>query len=115
MPVYRYMYSGNFTNITPRYWLGGMHSSDIPLVFGTHYQFRGPSTELEWQTSFAMEDFWVSFAANSSADPRDHRGLTWPKYTPATGQMINFGNATGPSASYVAPVSVADRYSGACP
>lgn len=23
---YRYLFSGNFSNITPRYWLGGMHS-----------------------------------------------------------------------------------------
>jgi len=30
-------------------------SADIPLVYGTHYQFRGNSTDLEWKTSFAME------------------------------------------------------------
>jgi|SRR3569833_77564 len=30
-------------------------TADLPLVFGTHYEFRGNSTELEWQTSFAME------------------------------------------------------------
>lgn len=29
--------------------------ADIPLVFGTHWEFRGNSTELEWQTSFSME------------------------------------------------------------
>jgi hypothetical protein len=77
MTGYRYLYSGNFSNVTPRYWLGGMHScscfltaslrgcawqthaneetADIPLVFGTHYEYRGNSTEFEWQTSFAME------------------------------------------------------------
>ena len=27
----------------------------MPVVFGTHHQFRGNSTDLEWQTSFAME------------------------------------------------------------
>ncbi|KAK8122704.1 Alpha/Beta hydrolase protein [Apiospora sp. TS-2023a] len=53
--TYRYLFAGNFSNITPRYWLGAMHSSDLPLIFGTHYQFRGNSTELEWQTSYAME------------------------------------------------------------
>jgi len=26
LTTYNYLYSGNFTNITPRYWLGGMHS-----------------------------------------------------------------------------------------
>lgn len=30
-------------------------AADIPLVFGTHDQFRGNSTELEWQTSYAMQ------------------------------------------------------------
>jgi hypothetical protein len=29
--------------------------ADLPVVFGTHDQFRGNSTELEWQTSFTME------------------------------------------------------------
>ena len=28
---------------------------ELPVIFGTHYQFRGNSTELEWQTSYAME------------------------------------------------------------
>ena len=26
LTTYRYLYSGNFSNITPRYWLAGMHS-----------------------------------------------------------------------------------------
>ncbi|KAK4150340.1 acetylcholinesterase [Chaetomidium leptoderma] len=114
LTTYGYLYSGNFSNITPRYWLGGMHSSDIPIVFGTHAQFRGNSTELEWQTSYAMEAFWVSFAANPSAGPRDHNGQTWPKYTESSRQIVVFGNATGPSASYVAPVAIADKYGGPC-
>jgi hypothetical protein len=29
--------------------------ADIPLVFGTHWEFRGNSTELEWETSYSME------------------------------------------------------------
>ncbi|KAK3995336.1 acetylcholinesterase [Cladorrhinum sp. PSN332] len=122
LPAYRYLYSGNFTNVTPRYWLGGMHSSDIPLIFGTHYQFRGGnSTEFEFQTSFAMQEYWVSFAANPpGADPRNSLGQVWPKYRSSQGpagndgEIIDFGNATVGSPSYVAPVSIADRYSGPC-
>ncbi|KAK4165554.1 acetylcholinesterase [Cladorrhinum sp. PSN259] len=117
IPTYRYLYSGNFTNVTPRYWLAGMHSSAIPLVFGTHYQFRGNSTEFEWQTSFAMQEFWVSFAANPDAEPRNSLGQTWPRYQGPNGLIMNFGNASaagGPSPAYVAPVSVADFYSGPC-
>jgi hypothetical protein len=29
--TYRYLYSGNFSNVTPRYWLGGMHSCSCPF------------------------------------------------------------------------------------
>jgi carboxylesterase type B len=58
--------------------------------------------------------FWVSFAANPTADPRDHLGQPWPKYTATNRQIVVFGNATGPSASYVAPVEIADNYSGPC-
>ncbi|KAM7186424.1 acetylcholinesterase [Rhypophila sp. PSN 637] len=113
---YRYLFSGNFSNITPRYWLGGMHSSDIPLVFGTHDQFRGSSTELEWQTSFAMQQFWVSFASSPSADPQNAAlDQTWPLFTAGQeGQIMVFGNATGLGPSYIASVAIADRYSGPC-
>jgi len=30
-------------------------TAELPIVFGTHHLFRGNSTELEWQTSFAMQ------------------------------------------------------------
>jgi hypothetical protein len=55
LTTYRYLFAGNFSNITPRYWLGAMHSSELPLVFGTHFEFNGNSTELEYETSYAME------------------------------------------------------------
>ncbi|KAM7185067.1 acetylcholinesterase [Rhypophila sp. PSN 637] len=143
LTTYSYLYAGNFTNVTPLPQLGGMHSctvafsicflllffikqqltgnpADIPIVFGTHFLFRGNSTELEWQTSFAMQSFWVTFAANSSAAPRDHVGTVWPKYIPPSdtdsesGKIIVFGNSTDHSASYVSPVELADFYSGPC-
>ncbi|KAK3314881.1 Alpha/Beta hydrolase protein [Apodospora peruviana] len=114
LTTYRYLYAGNFTNITPRYWLGGMHSSDIPLVFGTHYEYRGNSTELEWQTSYAIESFWVSFTSNPSVDPRNYLGQSWPKYTSTARDIVVFGNASLPSASSLSPDSVADYYSGPC-
>jgi len=104
--TYRYLFSGNFSNITPRYWLGAMHSSELPVVFGTHDIVRGQSTELEWQTSYAMQEFWVSFAANSSIAPMDHTGLPWPQYTGQNSSIIEFGNAIG---SQKKPVTVMDE------
>lgn len=49
--VYRYLYAGNFSNISPRGWMGAYHGSELPLVFGTHGLWRGNSTELEVETS----------------------------------------------------------------
>lgn len=46
LTTYRYLYSGNFTNITPRYWLGGMHSCKFPL-FCTR---KGEGDLLPWMT-----------------------------------------------------------------
>lgn len=32
------------------------------MLFGTHPDFRGPSTQAEAATSHAMQDAWLSFA-----------------------------------------------------
>jgi hypothetical protein len=141
LTTYRYLFAGNFSNITPRYWLGAMHSckrmplcyltvwmlttlraAELPLVFGTHFEFNGNSTELEYETSYAMEgtclpssrpmsrihadrlhtaDFWVSFLTNSSTAPTDSQGLVWPKYNASGAEMMFFGNATGGPAQLV--------------
>ncbi|KAK8080574.1 hypothetical protein PG997_008392 [Apiospora hydei] len=55
LTTYRYFYSGNFSNITPASWLGATHSSELPLIFGTHYQYNHNSTEFEWNVSHAMQ------------------------------------------------------------
>ncbi|KAB5583601.1 acetylcholinesterase [Coniochaeta sp. 2T2.1] len=64
-PVYRYLYSGNFSNVSPKGWMGAWHGSELPLVFGTHGDYRGESTELERLTSWAMQDAWVEFVATA--------------------------------------------------
>lgn len=42
--------------------MGAYHSSELPLLMGTHPDYRGPSTSLEYATSHAMQDAWVAFA-----------------------------------------------------
>ncbi|KAF2769024.1 acetylcholinesterase [Teratosphaeria nubilosa] len=64
LTTYRYLYSGNFSNISPRNWMGAYHASELPMLMGTHPNFRGDSTPLEYQTSFAMQDAWVAFASD---------------------------------------------------
>lgn len=92
VPVYRFLYSGNFTNISPKPWLGSWHSTELPLLFGTHSDYRGNSTLLEYETSFAMQDSWVSFAENASS-PRLGRDKWLPFRDPRSGVVAAFRSA----------------------
>ncbi|KAJ1323669.1 cholinesterase [Microdochium nivale] len=85
--TYRYVYGGNFSNIAPRPWIGATHSAELPILFGTHYEYRGNSTEFEWNVADLMQGLWLSFARNPSKDP-SHGGFTWPKYDAKTNTMV---------------------------
>jgi len=94
--TYRYYYGGNFTNISPAPWLGAYHSSELPMLFGTYGNFRGPSTQLEKQTSEAFQDAYVAFAASSVET------TGWKKYEHLGDNTIrNFGNVTGGAAKNI--------------
>ena len=89
VPVYRSRYFGTFPNLNPLSWLGAYHSSDMPLIFGTS-DLRGPSTDIEIQTSQYMQGAWVAFAK----DP--FNGLSnygWPEYDPVNGEgLVKLGS-----------------------
>ncbi|KAH7233120.1 Alpha/Beta hydrolase protein [Fusarium tricinctum] len=89
-PTYRYYYTGNFSNISPLPWIGATHSAELPLLFGTHYEYRGNSTEYEWQVAEGMQSLWLSFAQNPKKSPRDGKGVTWPLYKPGKKNMAVF-------------------------
>ncbi|KAJ9136837.1 Carboxylic ester hydrolase [Pleurostoma richardsiae] len=90
LPTFRYQYFGNFSNISPKPWMGAYHSSELPMLFGTHPLFRGKSTELEWATSHAMQDAWLTMVRDG---PAGLENLGWPAYTDvARGSVRNFGN-----------------------
>ncbi|EOD49267.1 putative chlorogenic acid esterase precursor protein [Neofusicoccum parvum UCRNP2] len=77
LTTHRYFYAGNFSNVSPRPWNGAYHSSELPLLFGTHGDFRGASTAFEVEVSHALQDAWVAFAR----DPKKGLdGVEWPKY-----------------------------------
>ncbi|KAH7024812.1 acetylcholinesterase [Microdochium trichocladiopsis] len=82
LPTYRYLYAGNFSNIAPRPWQGAYHQSEIPLLFGTHANYRGNSTELEWETSHAMQDAWLAFARDGV---EGLAAVDWPVWDNSTG------------------------------
>ncbi|EME77645.1 uncharacterized protein MYCFIDRAFT_108978, partial [Pseudocercospora fijiensis CIRAD86] len=88
--TYRFLYSGNFTNLSPKPWMGAYHGAEISMLFGTHPNFRGNSTKLQYETSHAMQDAWVAFAR----DPG--RGLEredWKSYDDlGEGSVRDFGD-----------------------
>lgn len=44
--------------------MGAYHSAELPLLMGTHGNFRGASSELEEATSRAFQDAYVAFASD---------------------------------------------------
>ncbi|KAJ5945959.1 chlorogenic acid esterase precursor [Penicillium verhagenii] len=100
LPTYRYQYAGNFSNISPLPWFGAYHSSELPLVFGTHNEYRGRSTEFEWEVSYAMEALWLSFAedptrgparvaiGDAPANPNKESYFAWPEFEQGGSDML---------------------------
>ncbi|PYH48725.1 carboxylesterase [Aspergillus saccharolyticus JOP 1030-1] len=103
LPTYRYQYAGNFSNISPLPWFGAYHSSELPLLFGTHSQYGGsPSTQFEWEVSYAMEALWLSFAEAPSrgpvrlaiegvtGNPNNASVFEWPEFEQREDNMVLF-------------------------
>ncbi|KAK8055171.1 Acetylcholinesterase [Apiospora rasikravindrae] len=93
LATYRYEYAGNFSNVSPLPWIGATHSAELPLLFGTHYEYRGNSTAFEWDMSYGMQALWLAFANDPSRDPTmegENGGVVWPKYQPGTDTMALF-------------------------
>ena len=77
LTTYRYMYAGNFSNISPLPWMGAYHSSELPMIMGTFGDFRGRGTSFQSATSQVMQDMYLAFAR----DPENGlAAIGWPKY-----------------------------------
>lgn len=90
-PTYRYLFSGNFSNVSPRFWMGAYHASDLAFLFGTHQDLQSPgtgegSTPREFRVSEAMQDLVLSFASSKGYVDQ------WKTYQ--EGYIIDFGNDT---------------------
>ncbi|KAI9925448.1 hypothetical protein MW887_005829 [Aspergillus wentii] len=86
--TWRYLYHGNWKNLSPTRWLGAYHSSDVPMVFGTYNKTtaRVPSSAEQVKSSRYIQGAWVAFAK----DPQN--GLEtygWPRYNPDEKTLIN--------------------------
>lgn len=64
--TYRFLYEGNFTNVSPPGFEGAYHASELPLIMGTAGLFHGESTEYEELVGREMQDLWLAFAKDSS-------------------------------------------------
>lgn len=105
LTTYRMLYVGNFTNISPYWWMGAYHSSELPLLMGTYGDFRGNGTDFERATSEAMQDFYLAFALDPEGG-LEAKG--WPRST--TGLIEVFGgqeNGTD-SAAFAGPKALAE-------
>ncbi|KAF2034179.1 alpha/beta-hydrolase [Setomelanomma holmii] len=86
--TFRYLYAGNFSNISPQWWEGAYHSSDLPMIFGTYGLARGNGTEFQKQVSEKMQDLWVAFAENPvDGLPK----MEWNAYENGAGAGVLFG------------------------
>jgi acetylcholinesterase len=86
--TYRYLYAGNFSNVSPKFWEGAYHSSELPLIFGTSGIVRGASTDFELALSERMQDLWVAFASDVQGG-LEREG--WEEYKPG-GDAVVFGS-----------------------
>lgn len=78
VPTYRYEYFGNFSNISPKPWMGAYHSAELPMLFGTHPLYRSASSPLEYATSQALQDSWLAFARDGE---EGLQATGWQQYT----------------------------------
>lgn len=97
LTTYRYEYAGNFSNISPLPWFGAYHSSELPLLFGTHSQYGSPSTEFEWDVSYAMQALWLSFVEDPARGPvrlaNPHKSeafFEWPAFETGSEDLLLF-------------------------
>ncbi|KAK7460182.1 acetylcholinesterase [Colletotrichum acutatum] len=80
--------TSSFSNISPRPWLRAYHSSDMPLIFGTHDWARGPSTPLEEKVARAWQDLYVTFAEDG---PDGLRRMGWSDMSEGVGIVLGGG------------------------
>ncbi|KAL2870549.1 Alpha/Beta hydrolase protein [Aspergillus lucknowensis] len=97
IPTWRYVYHGNFTNLSPTPWLGAYHSSDLPMVFGTYNMSDLPPgpTPNEMATSKYIQGAYVAFAKDPVNGLYDYG---WPMYTMDDGKIVNLGVDNEPGA-----------------
>lgn len=58
-----YFNNASFPNISPRFWEGAYHTSELPLLFGTFQLYGNASaTPYEYSVSEYWQDMYLAFA-----------------------------------------------------
>ncbi|KAL2702622.1 hypothetical protein AAEP93_006920 [Penicillium crustosum] len=87
VPTWRYLYHGNFSNVSPTPWLGAYHGSEIPIVFGTYDKSRAiPPSAREVEVSEYMQGAWVAFAKDPCMGLSEYG---WPPFSFDEPTLIN--------------------------
>ncbi|KAK2027048.1 carboxylesterase [Colletotrichum zoysiae] len=86
--TYRYFHEAVFNNTSPRPWMGAYHGSELPLIFGTHADFRGNSTPFEYELSHTMMDAYAAFIKDPAAGME---AIGWPAYTAESRLVRSYG------------------------
>lgn len=105
LETYRYQNAGNFSNLSPLWWMGAYHDSDLPMILGTYSIARGNGTEFEKEVSETIQDYLLAYIS----DPANGlKKLGWISYDTAAadgGTMLRFG-ADGKAAQNVTGLEV---------
>jgi len=80
------------------------------MLFGTHPNFRGESTEAEYATSHAMQDAWLAFAKDGSSGLE---GTGWDEYDAVGEASARQFGAGGVPAQDVSLAQMVGKCSGA--
>ncbi|KAJ4485274.1 carboxylesterase [Lentinula aciculospora] len=111
LTTYRYEWAGSFSNITPVWWLGAYHYSDLCMLFGTYLIAPGEISDLDVQTSEKLQDYFLDFIADPSSPP----SKGWPEYmandATSGGTLAQFG-ADGQVVQFVDGNSVEGTFFG---
>ena len=103
--TYRYQYAGNFSNVSPRGWMGAYHDSDLAMMMGTYNDFRsleeGEELKFQRDVSQRMQNLLLAFM---SAPLTAVMQLGWADYS--TSDILRFAGSEGRVAQNVSMETV---------
>jgi para-nitrobenzyl esterase len=71
---------------------GATHGAEVPFAFDmVSALFRDKASEADLAMARTMSGYWIDFV--KAGDPNSGGRPVWPRYDPATGDVLNFTNA----------------------